>query len=320
MNSISRPDFEKLAMDLWKWAYQAPLSKKSHFSKPRLQRKIIRASSFLSLLKEQGQSMDRLLESLCKPTIIKSKFDGMPSEKASQEIICFLLHYLRGSQTIESASITLGLKNHVTYYYWERGTRGIPLSYLLKCLHFFENRLSLFCEIIGFTEDLKEYGFQVYPPHFYENFFKSPWTPTVLCALQVQKPNESASRVMQNLTKKLGLTEEQVLDSIQILEALGLLVKKGNSFQLMHGQFYVPGQLREKYIEQIYAFWTERKLNISLEKDLYKFDQASVSYALKEKIAQWVTELREKIRAEVKTTKPETVIHMHWQVVDLMKD
>ena len=320
MNSSVKPDFEKLAHDLWLWAYQFPISKKTHFSKPLKQRKTVRASNLLALLKAQGKSLDDLVESLCKPTVVKQKFDGMDYEKGPSEVLCFLLQYLRGSQTIELASQSLGLKNHVTYYYWERGTRGIPLVYFLKCLHYFENRLSLFCEMIGFTEDLKNYGFQVYPPHFYKTFFNSSWTPTVLCALQVQKSNVPASRAIQNVSKKLGLSEEQVLNSVQILETLGLLQKKGISFQLLHGQFYVPAQFREKYIQQIYEFWTQKKLNISLEKDLHKFDQASVSYELKEKIVRWVTDLREKIRNEVKTTKPETVIHMQWQVVDLMKD
>lgn len=300
-------NFEKMAYDLWVAFASKKLS-------PQKKHSEIRTAQWLSQLSTSPQILYDFSEAIFKPKTLSFNSLSMDKKSILTSFIPVLLREFRGDLTIEQVCHRAGIGSSVTYYFWEEGTRDIPLCRFLEMIHLYNSRLDLFCETLGFPKNLSEYGLPNRDQHFSEMFFKNPWVPTIYLALQFKNPANN----VYLLSKKLSLSEDQVNEALEILQNLKLVRKKVDGYEVIKGVFFTPPNLKEGQLKTLNHFWMNQSVQFSNDPDFFKIDQAIVSHESKKKILGWIADLRKKISDEVKITNPETLLHMQWQVHDLL--
>lgn len=307
------PSYSGLAKTLWTWADKLPSPLTVTLPKTKRKKssaKVYRTSAWLWTLKCKNISLEDLAESVLKPKQFKFSKTLSDKKDLATNFTPLFLRAMRGEKTLDQMANLLEIKNAATYYYWEQGSRDLPLTHFLKIIHL-SGGLPVFLESLGFVQDISKLGFTTLPTDFYNLCFSDPWSPTIHLALQT-KMHEKSNNLSQ-LAQSIKISVDQLQKSLETLVQLKLVKKEGSKFIAQKGVFYVPAHLQENYKKKFYDYWGQKTNHHGFD----KIDQACVSYESHEKILGWVSELREKIKEEIKTTKPETVLHMQWKVVDL---
>lgn len=297
--------YQALAVDLWNWQCQ-PLEK------------IPRTSRWLWTLQESGISLRDLFTYMMKPKeqVLEEKL--LNAEQVGAFLVGPVLRKFRGDRTISEVIEILKVRNKETYHYWETGQRDLPLSQFLKVVDLIGGRLQIFCEMIGFKKDLREFRLKSFKENLSGTFFKKPWTPTVYLLLHTEAYRNLPEHQDAFLSKQIGISLLQVQDSLADLADLEMIRYDGKRYIPFKGVFYTPPNLNPEVLNQLNSYWMNKSFELMSCQGLHKIEQAAVSFESRDKIVKWVGELREKIREEIKTTQPETVLHMQWQVADLL--
>ena len=191
----------------------------------------------------------------------------------------------------------------------------------LKVIHLLEGRLYIFPEALGFFEDLKKYNISCPNPGLSEKFFKMPWVPTVFMCIQTNFYQKQPKSFHKDLAKLLSLSIDQLNEAIKVLSDLQMIQITDGFYKVRKGAYYAPASMKGSQIDKLYNYWFSRSSSFYYHyKGYQKLDQAAVSYESYCKIIGWVAELRDKIREEVRSSKSEMVIHMHWQIVNLFSE
>lgn len=281
----------------------------------------VRTSYFFEQLLAKDYSLQSLFEILLQPTIETLSV----SPKNRSEILNFfvkpLLTKKRGKRKILEVASLLNLKTQVSYHYWENGKRDMPFWIFLKWVDLVCEKLEVFVESLQMPINLKSLGFQEKcSEKFSSLFFSLPWIPTVYLALQTTEYLSSDKHSDDYICKTVQISPEQLQSALDILSSLEMIHFEINHYVVRRGIFYAPPSPSNEKINSLNAYWMAKAPQLMQYDGIHKVQQAALSIESKNKIMTWVSELREKIHEEIKKTSgPETVLHMHWQVADLLQ-
>lgn len=275
--------------------------------------KEIRTSYWLHLAFQSGfESTDFLWLMLAPSTLNLDNFANTETY-IRKLLVAPLLLTLRGDRAIREISAQLELPNLASYHHWENGNRDIPLAIFLRFLDLQDSKLDIFLTFFNFPLGSRSDR---------RHFFLPPWTPSVY--LMVQTPDfcqqNPANKLPKKIANYLKLTTAQVQLSLQNLIQLRLLHFNGQSIETVKGVHYAGNYLGKDVLDQLNLYWMEQSPFFYQHYPLgfHKIEQAAMSRASMEKVRGWIEELRGKIRQEVQNTVPETVVHFHWQMLDLL--
>lgn len=280
-------------------------------------RRASRARRFFANVKRAKISLAQLAEGLLKPTPFRLPALDLNESNLAKKFVGPIVKQMRRKHTLDECAKTLGLKSSVAFHYWEKGLRDMPLPIFLEFVDKFSDRLAVFCLSLGFKQDLKKYGLKSRTPDFYEKFFSTPWLPTLFLLIQIENYQKLSKHDDYYLAEKINLPVAQIRQGLKLLQSIGAIYFVGQHYQAHKGVFYTPPNIAPEHLAGLNNYWLGQSVALIKRPGLHKIEQASMSYESMEKIKGWVAELREKIRTEIKTTTPETVVHMHWQVADL---
>lgn len=316
-NEAVQTPYERLAEAIYTHLRTSILQKKIRTLRIEKNPPVIRTAIVFQMLYTNGFSLNSASEILLKPRDIKFSLSEISKDQIATHFVGPLLAELRDEDTILNYCKKIGVKNSVTYHYWEKGSRDIPFATFLQIVDVITNRLQLFCETIYFKNDLREFGLNSFKPNFSEKFFGTPWVPTVYLALQTEAYTLLPTHSDLFLEDKLNIPIEQIRLAIKTLLDLEIINFDGRLYKTFDGMFYTPPTLDSHMLDDLNRFWLNQAYKFTNYDGLHKIEQASMSYESYDRIKFWVAELREKIRKEIQVTKPETIVHMQWQVLDL---
>lgn len=285
----------------------------------------IQTSDILWAITKKSVPLYHLSDALFYPKIVFKTQEQVPLVTPTiirKRWISPVLRALRGDRTLAEMTEPLNIYNVSTYHHWESGRRDIPLSIFLKIIDTFSDRLLAFIESLPLQISLAEAGFDLKSSGIYAQFFNEPWTPTLLLSFRLPQLLNKGSTAEQTafLRKKLLLSEEQVETSVNTLLRLNLIKFSKNIFITNSYQLYAIPGIPSAKIDEMQTYWFERSLEQLKQTGFHKVEQHALSNASKEKIISWIIELREKIRICVNEdqTPPETLIHINWNVTELI--
>lgn len=321
------PDYNQLSIALWETlARDSDRSKLAHALGTQTRRlnswaageTAIRTSTWALLARKAGKSLPGLAAVLYAPRTPPVLPRPLSAQACRTSWIGPILRFLRGNRTLREVQQLLGLRAASTFYHWERGARDIPLSTFVQCIDQLGGRLGTFCEAFGYDGELGNFGIRAAKPNFSERFFSQPWVPTIFLAIQTLGYTGQKRHDRRRLARQLKLTEEQIEDGLKTLADLEIVKLEGNKYVARAGAFYAPPTLTAHTLKSLNEYWFGRSLDLIQQPGLHKIEEHALSRKSFEKIIGWVGELRERIRAEVETSEPETIVHIHWQVADML--
>ena len=274
-------------------------------------------SEFLKIIEFNGIELNSLLGYVLTPFEFQEQLT--PRMKMDKRVARFLRN-LRGKMDL-AQFVRLVQVNKSTYFYWERGERRILFADLLKLLLHL-NKVTLFLEGLGTSLKYETYGIPHRADRFNEIFFGNPWTPSIYLVLQTQFYLDCKRHSDNQIARKIGVTEDQVKQSISDLQLLHLIQFQGTHYQVVKGTFLAPPSSLTKNanVQNLKKYWMDRSAGFRDWPGIHRIEQATVSHETKEKILLWISELREKIAQEIKVTQPQTILHLHLQAFDLLAD
>ena len=278
----------------------------------------IRASLYAFLLSKKGLNLEDIASAIVAPRVFPKQKASTTPTATQKNFIAPLLKEIRGERTLREVGDILRLKTPAAYNHWESARRDIPLHTFLEAIDQLSSRLHTFCEVIGFEKNLSKLGFPSHRKDFSEKFFTLPWTPTVFLALQTSRYESQLKHSSAKLARQLNLSIKKIDDALHILADLELVTFDGALYRHRKGQFYAPPTLSKSTLERLNLYWFSQSKELYSQPGLHKIEEHALSIESLEKIKTWVAELRERIREEVKTSTPETVAHIHWQVSDML--
>jgi hypothetical protein len=317
-------NYQNLAIALWSHiAHQHDVASLLGIRRETLERwstgiTPFRASVWCLLAQKTGKSLSSARAAVTAPKALAAFITPRTLLAMRRNYIGPLLKSLRRERSLHETAELLELGTWSTYHHWECGRRDLPFFRLLQAIDVLSSRLDVFCETFDFKTSLKKFGLRGHTPGFSENFFALPWTPTVYLILQSHAYLERRRHDSRWLAKQLGLSVEQVNQSLATLGDLGIVTFDGTTYTLRKGQFYAPPTLKPEKLRVLNDYWFSRSAELAQLPGFHKIEEHALSRELAAKIAIWISELRERIRLEVKKSEPETVVHLHWQVADLM--
>jgi hypothetical protein len=283
-----------------------------------------RLPEVLLFLQKEGMKLQEMEQAIFAPRIVPTlrKKSKMKTQLGiRKDFIVPFLKALRGSRTLLAAKEALEITTLSTYHHWEMGRRDIPFEMFLKAIDVFSGRLPAFLETLGLKNKLKAQGLEDLHIGRYELFFNDPWTPTILMSLRLPQvlklsnPQEQAVFLSHSLKIPLSSVEK----SLDLLVQLQLIYQKEGKFFSNPVQFNVIPSITPEKINEIHQYWFDQAANFLNYPGYHKLEQHALTHESKDKIVQWISELREKIRQEVKSSgEPETLIHIHWQLAELI--
>jgi hypothetical protein len=184
------------------------------------------------------------------------------------------------------------------------------------------NKVTLFLEGLGTSLKYETYGIPHRVDRFNEIFFGNPWTPSIYLVLQTQFYLDFKRHSDDQIARKIGVSENQVKQSLSDLQLLHLIQFQGTHYQVVKGTFLAPPSslTKNKNVQNLKKYWMDRSAGFRDWPGIHRIEQATVSHESKEKILLWISELREKIAQEIKVTQPQTILHLHLQAFDLLAD
>lgn len=232
-----------------------------------------------------------------------------------------VLRTLRGKRTLGEAAKILGIRNLSTIHHWESGRREVPFAQWLKAVDRWSGRLDALVASLPFELSLDELGFDPLPARAYSEFFSDPWTPMLMLSLRLPMLSElkSAETQARFLSSRLELPLLKVETSLDLLIRLRLARLESGRLVSDEAQLYAIPAVSPERIQAIHRFWFENSLRLLEKPGFHKVEQHALSRESRDRVIGWITELRERIREEVRTGgDPETLIHINWQVAELL--
>jgi len=285
-----------------------------------------KTSQVLFALQNEGLNLDDLYIMLFWPRHLHklpNQFSGaaVTSTQVKRRWVQPLLKELRGDFSFAEIANLFQIKSIATYHHWESGRREIPFLFFLMAIEKFQGRLQAFIDSLPFEIDLSSCQFLNLKPKLYQHFFANPWTPTVMLAFRLPtllKMN-SAAKQMNYLSQKLKIPLPQIEESVTQLLNLKLVKIENGRLHSQPQQLYAIPAISEEKINELRNYWYTETKSLLQNPGLHRFEQHATTHESKEKIIGWITELREKIKKEVKASgSPETLIHITWQVAEVL--
>ncbi|MBF0299180.1 MAG: DUF4423 domain-containing protein [Oligoflexia bacterium] len=281
----------------------------------------IRTSLFFYLTAKKNFNLTSIFYSLYAPEIPPFNISTNTTQNILKtKYLPCLLKKIRGKKTLEEIKNIIAITNRSSFNHWETGKRDIPFDKFLKLIDLYSGRLNAFCESLEFTKSLNNFGFKNQKANFSKRFFSLPWTPTIYLYLQTKPYGRIRIHNNRIICNHLKITEKMLTEALKILIDLELIRFDGEKYLCNKGQFYVGPIITSKIVENLNDYWFSKSKDLAKLKGFHKIEEHTVSKELYENILNWVQELREKIRNEVKKTKPEMLIHIHWQIAKMVED
>lgn len=130
---------------------------------------------------------------------------------------------------------------------------------------------------------------------------------------------KSAETQARFLSSRLELPLLKVETSLDLLIRLRLARLESGRLVSDEAQLYAIPAVSPERIQAIHRFWFENSLRLLEKPGFHKVEQHALSRESRDRVIGWITELRERIREEVRTGgDPETLIHINWQVAELL--
>ncbi|MBL7670389.1 MAG: DUF4423 domain-containing protein [Bdellovibrionaceae bacterium] len=232
------------------------------------------------------------------------------------------LRALRGSRTLAEVASILETKTLSTYHHWETGRRDIPLSQFYKAIDMLSGRLPALLETLGLEIPQNNEEFKEMHVGRYAQFFSDPWTPTVLMALRLPQVLNLMTPALQAqyLSQALKIPRVSIDHSMDLLMKLQLIRLQAGRMVSNPVQFDAIPSISSEKIKEIHQYWFNQAGDLLMAPGFHKLEQHALTHESKEKIISWISELRERIHQEVSSCgEPETLIHINWQVAELMR-
>lgn len=158
--------------------------------------------------------------------------------------------------------------------------------------------------------------------NFNAHFFRLPWTPTVYLFLVSGSFKDRTVRKesAREFFKTIGLSESQIQESLQTIFDLQLAHFERDRVSARSDFFYATPIKDLRLIQNIHEFWFQQSLVLSELPGYHKIDQFALSRKLFKEVVQRVVMLREEIRKLAAKESPETVVHINWQIADLLNN
>ena len=285
-----------------------------------------RLAEVLIYLQKKGMGLQELEQAIFAPRIIpilRKKTTAKTQKGIRKDFIGPFLKALRGSRTLLAAKEALEIKTLSTYHHWETGRRDIPFEMFLKAIDVFSDRLPAFLGTLGLKNKLKAQGFEDLQIEIgkYELFFNDPWTPTIFMSLSLPQVLSLSNTHEQAffLSQRLKIPLSSVEKSFDLLIQLKLVCQEEGRLLSNPVQLNAIPSITPKKINEIHQYWFDQAANFLNYPGYHKLEQHALTHESKDKIVQWISELRDKIRQEVKASdKPETLIHIHWKLAELI--
>lgn len=285
----------------------------------------LKTSQVMFLLQEHGLNLGDVYQVIFWPRMSrefpKKNLRMVTSHLVKKNWLEPLLKDLRGDFSYAEVANILGVSSLATFHHWEMGRREIPLHYFLMIIDKFYGRLQAFLDNLPLDLNLAQFELLRLKPKLYHQFFSLPWMPTIMLALRLPKLVKMSS--IQNqvtyLAKNLNRSTHEIEEALGILMHLKLVKIENGRLHSQPQQFYAIPAIAPEKVEELLNFWFSQVLTMSKKPGFHKFEQHATTFESKEKIIQWITELREKIKGEVKSSgEPETLIHINWQVAEIL--
>lgn len=281
----------------------------------------LRTSVVLIELQREGLRLQEIEQAIFAPRPL-SGLQGLPKmltiPALQKRFMTPFLRALRGGETLAEVARKLNLSTLSTYHHWELGRRDIPFVYFLQAIELLSGRLQAFLEVLPIFVDSKPFSAK---PELYREFFGQPWIPSIFMALRLEKLKDlkSTYRQADYLSRFLNISLQDSEEALDLLFRLSLVRLENGRFVADPRQLYAIPTISKEKIDLIHEHWFSQAPNFLRRPGFHKVEQHATTHESKERIIQWVSELREKIRAEVKQSgAPETFIHINWQIVELM--
>ncbi len=287
----------------------------------------IKLSIFLVLIHKLGFSLEDLFYCILAPEI-PVKFSGACTEfRVNAHFIAPLLKKMRGNKTLNEVSHILELKSFATYGHWENNRRSVSWPQFLKIVHKTTNRLPQLLEYLNIDSNNKILTQLNYANlnNFNSLFFKHPWTPTVylftvagLLNITNSYDLKINSEAFQNsFFAKLGISELQIQESLKTLLDLRLIYFENKKIKTNNDYFYFNPQKNTELLKSLNTYWLLQTPKLINSNQIDKIDQCATSLENKKIILKKISDLRQEIQTLTLNSKPETVLHLGWQVIDL---
>ncbi|MCB0342167.1 MAG: DUF4423 domain-containing protein [Pseudobdellovibrionaceae bacterium] len=280
----------------------------------------IRASAWLLLAAKKGMRVSDFLWTITAP-LRETHDEPVATETILKKtVIAPALRFLRGKRTLVEVKDLLHLENSVSFHHWEKGKRDIPLSFFLKTIYLFSQRLHLVVELTAPNIDLEKFEMSPFPADFSRRFFSKPWIPSLYLLIQTEVFESWDRQQESRCCRFLNINNEQLHSAMQTLFDLKLVRVRQGRYEIRKGAFYASKNLPEELLTNLHLYWLTQapQFYSQNKRGLHKVEQATMSHESFKKILGWVEELRGKIKEELKTTTPETMVHFSWQVCDLL--
>lgn len=281
----------------------------------------LRTSVVLIELQREGMLLQEIVQAIFAPRAL-SELQRLPKivtiPSLQKKFMTPFLRALRKEATLAEVVKKLNLSTLSTYHHWEVGRRDIPFVYFLQAIDLLSGRLQAFLEVLPLFVDTKPFSAK---PELYKEFFSQPWIPSIFMALQLAKLKnlKTTYRQADYLSRFLNISLQDSEETLDLLLRLSLVRLDGGRFVADPRQLYAIPSIPKEKIDLIHEHWFTQAASFLKRPGFHKVEQHATTHESKERIIQWVSELREKIRAEVKKSgDPETFIHINWQIVELM--
>ena len=283
-----------------------------------------RTGLVLGALQRRGLPLARLEQAIFaprEPLHLATGSKVMGGTALRTRFIAPTLRALRGKRTLADTARLLEVRNLSTLHHWESGRRDLPFSRWLQAVDLCSGRLDAVVECLPFRVELETLGFEKGRTAMMSEFFADVWTPVVLLSLRLPEVRDlpAPAEQVRHLTLKLGATAREIEDSAGKLLRLGLARLEEGRLVADPAQFYAIPSVPAEEITRIQQHWFSQAEKFSSRPVFHKVEQHALSRASRDRIVGWITELRERIRVEVRDGgEPETLIHINWQVAELI--
>lgn len=287
--------------------------------------KTIKTSHVLLALQNRGLHLNDLHKVLFWPREMNSSLNTTSrmttAVMLNRNWVQPLLKEIRADFSYAEMASILNVQSLATFHHWESGRRDIPFHFFLLIIDKIQGRLQAFIDNLPVQIDLAHIELLNLKPKLYQQFFSVPWLPTVLLALGLRPLKEKTSITSQAeyLAEKLKMPKASIEFAIETLLHLQLLkIEEGRLVSQPH-QFYAIPAITDEKIKELQNYWFSQSQDLLANPGFHRFEQHTTTRESKEKIIGWITELREKIKEEVKSSgEPETLIHISWQMAELL--
>ncbi len=284
----------------------------------------LKLTRVLLILEKLGMEIDAFTYVPLAPRSLSGFYGAVTEVRLQSRVVAPLLKEIRGDRSLKDVVSRLDGTAFSTFGHWENGRRGISFAQFLRIVDRLTMRLPALLEFLGFAVDLSRYSLEsnYVRENFNAHFFRLPWTPTVYLFLVsgAFKNRTVRKESAREFFKTIGLSESQIQESLQTLFDLQLAHFERDRVSARSDFFYATPIKDLRLIQNIHEFWFQQSFVLSKLSGYHKVDQFALSKRLFKEVVQRVVMLREEIRRLAAQESPETVVHITWQIADLLNN